>query len=122
MRRVFGIVAMLLMAHLTLVGDDLVCAKHSGGAAGDSASHVSHTMAEQQIVAQSPSTTGQQDNCHTPVKTNCCSAMSSCAVVMAIGPMRSLLSAASVKRETLPGSTAWAPLPVGAPETPPPRA
>lgn len=121
MRRVFGIVAMLLMAHLTLVGDDLICARHNG-AAGGSASHKSHAMADTQSVAQSPSTTGQQDNCHTPVQTNCCSAMSSCAVVMALGPMGSLPSTKLVERGTLRGSTAWAPLPVGAPETPPPRA
>ena len=122
MRRVFGIVAMLLMAHLTLVGDDVICAKHSGGPARSNASHGSHAMPDEQAVAQNPSTTGQQDNCHTPVKANCCTAMSSCAVVMAIGPARSLLVAGVLQREALRGPTAWAPLPVGATDTPPPRA
>lgn len=111
---------MLLMAHLSLVGTDLACAKHGVAKAPDA--HAAHSTARHHVSHSGRGASQQQDDCETPATPDCCSAVTSCAPTIAIGEVTSVDQTPLVDASR-PVGTATAPLSrVVAPETPPPKA
>ena len=117
-RRMLGLLTMLLMSHLMLVGPASTCAEHD--------------TAGQSAAVATPGHSGMSDHgmgggeskipCETPSSAHCCDAVTSCTVAAAIdAPARSLpeLTIAQAVPVSAPGQLLARAV---APEPPPPRA
>ena len=120
MKRVLGVVSMLLMFHLALVAGNLSCAKHS-----DAIAVSRHAMQPQGGHNHSQAAaldSEQKDQCETPISPDCCSAQAPCAPTLIIAETTSFTEHTLVARALPTDSDASAPVRFTAPETPPPRA
>ena len=116
LRRIFCVLVTFTMAHLAVVGSDLVCAKHSV------------TQVAQADVAMPGMDHGQtghhgdQPPCKTPARADCCQAVASCAVSVAIASVVAVADAPPMSSAVL-ASIDNVPLSrVAAPDPPPPKA
>ena len=115
-RRFVALLTCLLTLHLTLVGSDSVCAKHTG--------HSSEMLHGNQHAPQTVRGADQMGAngapCETPVLPGCCHALTSCSTV-SVGES-SAPSRVIVERVPIPESANDLPLSeIIAPDPPPPR-
>jgi hypothetical protein len=136
--RIVGLLTMGFMAHLSLVGTDLVCATHAGphsamahSAYGMSAAAMgemdSGVMQEEAAYASltlvSASAHASDDApCQIPSTVHCCDAMTGCALTLAVTKVADARQLPA-RSEGVAIAAAFAPLSrLTAPEPPPPKA
>jgi hypothetical protein len=109
----------ILMAHFTVVGGDVNCARH-GDRSGGPHHRGAHAGSATAHGVSAPGV-GSEQPCETPTQPECCRAMTSCSVsvaVTAIGHQRALQS-----RERVASAADDAPPSlITAPDPPPPKA
>ena len=117
LRGILGVFVTFTMAHLALVGGDLVCAKHAVARAaqpGDAMPGMDH--------GQPAGQTGDKQPCKTPTRADCCQAVASCAPSIAMASVV-VVSEASMMSSATHASIDSVPLSrVAAPDPPPPKA
>src|SRR5438477_4191546 len=79
MNRAIAFVSMLLMAHLSFVGNDWACAKH--GSAMASPAHRAYSAASHQA-HMTTSLGSPKDQCEIPARPDFCIAIASCATTL----------------------------------------
>lgn len=136
--RVVGACTMALMAHLSLVGSDLVCASHAG-----SHSAMTHKMstssptntdemqagAMREPMAAAPKTSAGSAQaamdgvpCQVPSTDHCCDAMTGCAITLAAIDVANALPAPTSDAGVAAAAALAPPSRLTAPESPPPKA
>src|SRR4051812_31186974 len=83
-RRVIALLLGILMLHLAVVGADLQCARHGNGERS-TAMAASHRMIAVSDVPAAAKHTSSEQPCETPAPPECCRAMTSCAITLALG-------------------------------------
>jgi hypothetical protein len=120
-RLLSGLITGLLMLHLTFVGADLACAEHGDrapqGHAPATAHHERHVVAAHVEASVTP-----DQPCETPTQTECCRAMTSCAVNAAFERGAPLASVAPVRSAIEPAVLRAPPSQITSPDPPPPKA
>lgn len=119
MRRLVGLLSMLLMLALSFAGGDLVCAgRHHRG--GHTVPVAAQTDAHHQHTTPASDHCKDDDSCTRPSAASCCGALPGCTttVLAAAGTETSTLSRV-IERPV--ERVAIAPTRHTAPETPPPR-
>src|SRR5256885_10741623 len=115
MKRAIAFVSMLLMAHLSFVGNDWACAKH--GSAMASPAHRAHSAASHQ--AQKTTSLGSpNDQCEIPARADCCSALASCATTLIPAALTHVDERMLIKADLPAAANMSTPAPLIAPETP----
>lgn len=117
-RRIAALLIGLLSLHLNFVGVDFACADHaSGRATAHSVPAAAHHVTDAHAT---PAT--DAESCEIPTQPDCCRAMASCAVNVALDEDAGS-SSMPVARDALTGASSHAPRSlVTPPEPPPPRA
>jgi hypothetical protein len=119
MRRIASLVTALLTLHLTLVGGDLACARHSAGSAV-AESHAMPMASHHEMSTSGAGVSEPGETCPTPSTPVCCRAMTSCGQPMnaarTFGGELSSNSNEHGRRPVLPPLSRST-----APEPPPPR-
>lgn len=117
-RRLFALLTMLVMLHLTFVGADVACAEqgHHGAMAGMSDAPASETAREHQAHDG-----GSRSPCDTPAAVHCCDAVASCGIVALAAPSGETVSMVAAERALSPATQHLLSRALG-PEPPPPRA
>src|SRR2546423_3104405 len=118
LRRLTALALGALTLQLNLRAIDLVCAKHEGSAAKVAEHSSSHEMAADSHASHG--VTHKKQSCEIPASRDCCQAVTSCAMTLAISETSSpapLLNEREVvsARLIVPASL------IRAPEPPPPR-
>lgn len=117
LRGILGVFVTFTMAHLALVGSDLVCAKHGVAPTaqpGDAMPGMDH--------GQPAGQTGDKQPCKTPTRADCCQAVASCAPSMAMASVVAIAEAPMMSSAAL-AFIGQIPLSrVAAPDPPPPKA
>jgi hypothetical protein len=120
-RRLSGLITGLLMLHLTFVGADLACAEHGDrapqGHAPATAHHERHVVAAHVEASVTP-----DQPCETPTQTECCRAMTSCAVNAAFERGAPLESVPPVRSAIEPAALRAPLSQITSPDPPPPKA
>jgi hypothetical protein len=121
-RRLCGLMVWVLLAHLNLAANDLVCASRHGRSAGAAASDMMRHGNMHATAHASGTTARGETPCDAPARADCCASMASCSLsfglpspdVNRVGAAGELMHPDVATRA--PRSRSWAPDP------PPPRA
>jgi hypothetical protein len=119
--RLSGLIAALLMLHLTFVGAALSCVEH-GGRSAQGHEHAMARHAHPAAGAHAESAAETDRPCDTPVQQGCCHAMTSCAMSAAFAQVAGTQSVPPI-RDAIAAAIMRAPRsPITAPDPPPPKA
>src|SRR5256885_15980139 len=118
LRRLTALALSALTLQLNVRAIDLVCAKHEGSAAKVAEHSSSHEMAAESHAGHDA--THKKQSCEIPASRDCCQAVTSCAMTLAISETSS--SAAFISERELISAHLVVPASlIRAPEPPPPR-
>lgn len=117
-RRLFAMLTMLVMLHLTFVGGDVACAEQGdhGAMAG-----MSGVPAGDAPLAHHAHGDGSREPCDTPAAVHCCDAVASCGIVALAASSGATVSFVVAERALEPATHHLLSRALG-PEPPPPRA
>src|SRR5438067_389424 len=120
MRGLLVVALSLSMIRVTLPGSDLVCAKH-----GSSKALIAHTSGSLANVHHHRANThqgGHNPPCDTPSQSECCQALASCGMSLALGAEYNVVAPIQSFRRAETSRSAVLFSRVTAPEPPPPKA
>jgi hypothetical protein len=118
-RRLTAVATWVLLLHINLIASDLVCGQHHEISAAPAAVTQHHAP----VGARTSSVMdGDNEACQVPARADCCRAMASCTVSLALGPSQ-VDAAPSIMHGAAATVSHDAPLSVAfAPDPPPPKA